>query len=105
MKVLIFYDSKYGNTKLAAEKIAEGLKSEGVDADLSYVKEAALKGTILADALILGAPNHMGRPAHTMKAFIDRLANVDLKTKKVAVFGTYAGKERQQDRAERKLEN
>ncbi len=46
VKVFVFYDSKYGNTKLVAEKIAEGLKSEGVEADLSYVKEAALDGAV-----------------------------------------------------------
>jgi flavorubredoxin len=102
--VLIFYDSKYGNTRLVAEKIAEGLKSEGVEADLCYVKEAALDGAVNADALILGAPNHMGGPSRAMKTFIDLLTESDLKTEKVAVFGTYAGKERQQDRAEKKLE-
>lgn len=104
MKVLIFYDSKYGNTKLAAEKIAEGIKSEGINAELSYVKDALLKGTVIADALVLGAPNHMGRPSRTMKKFIDSLKGVDLKTEKVAVFGTYSGRVRQQDRAEKKLE-
>jgi flavorubredoxin len=104
MKVIIFYDSKYGNTKLAAEKVAEGLKGEGVEADLVYVKEAALNGAVNADALVLGAPNHMGRPSRTMKKFIDSLAGVDLKMEKVTVFGTYSGKERQQDRAEKKLE-
>ncbi|XHH10231.1 MAG: flavodoxin family protein [Candidatus Bathyarchaeia archaeon] len=104
MKVIVFYDSKYGNTKLVAEKIAEGLKSEGAEADLVYVKETTLDGTINADAVVFGAPNHMGRPSRTMKTFIDRLAGVDLKTEKAAVFGTYAGRERQQDRAEKKLE-
>jgi flavorubredoxin len=104
MKVIIFYDSKYGNTRLVAEKIAEGLKSEGATVELSYVKEPMINGAVNVDALVLGAPNHMGRPSRTMKKFIDTLAGVDLKTGKVAVFGTYSGRERSQDRAERKLE-
>ncbi len=105
VKVFIFYDSKYGNTKLAAEKIAQGLRSvEGTDADLGYVKEISLRGISGYDAIVLGAPNHMGRPSRTMKKFIDRLTEVDLKAKKVAVFGTYAGRVRSQDRAVKKLE-
>lgn len=104
VKVFVFYDSKYGNTKLVAEKIAEGLKSEGVEADLGYVKELQLDDAVCINALVLGAPNHMGRPSRTIKTFIDRLAGYDCKAQTVAVFGTYSGRERQQDRAEKKLE-
>jgi flavorubredoxin len=36
VKVNFFYDTKYGNTNLAAEKIAEGLREiEGIDVDMS----------------------------------------------------------------------
>jgi flavorubredoxin len=39
-----------------------------------------------------------------MQKFIDHLASAELNAQKVAVFGTYAGKERIQDRAVKKLE-
>jgi flavodoxin len=104
VKVFIFYDSKYGNTKLASEKIAEGLRAEGIAVDLGYVKEIRPDVAAKYDAIVLGAPNHMARPSQAMKSFIEQLAKVDLKARFVAVFGTYAGKERLQDRAERKLE-
>jgi flavorubredoxin len=39
-----------------------------------------------------------------MKKFVDRLAELDLKAKDVAVFGTYAGRIRAVDRAVKKLE-
>ena len=104
VSVFVFYDSKYGNTKLVAEKIAEGLKSEGLTVDLSYVREARLDSAVCSDAIVLGAPNHMGRPSRTMKQFIDFLATSDLKATKVAVFGTYSGRVRPIDRAVRKLE-
>jgi flavorubredoxin len=45
----------------------------------------------------------MGRPSRTMKKFVDSLAEVDLKAKHMAVFGTYAGRERTVDRAVKKL--
>ena len=56
------------------------------------------------DALIIGAPNHMGRPSRTMQKFIEELGELDLKAKNVAVFGTYSGRIRPLDRAVKKLE-
>ncbi len=103
-RVIVFYDTKYGNTKLAAEKIAEGIRSvEGIEVNLGYVKDG-LVNAVEYDAIVLGAPNHMGRPSRTMQKFIQSLSQVDLKAKAVAVFGTYAGRERPVDRAVKKLE-
>jgi menaquinone-dependent protoporphyrinogen IX oxidase len=104
-KVFVFYDTKYGNTKLVAEKIVEGMREvEGIETSLGYVKEIDIGKLADYDAIILGAPNHMGRPSRTMKKFVDRLSELGLKAKKVAVFGTYAGNERPFDRAVKKLE-
>ena len=105
MKIFIIYDSKYGNTKTVAENILEGLKQvEGFEVDIAYSKEFDFQSTVCYDALIVGAPNHMGRPSQTMKKFIDRLAELELKAKNVAVFGTYSGRKRPVDRAVKKLE-
>ncbi len=105
VKVFVIYDSKYGNTKLAAEKIIEGIKEVGdLETAIGYVKEIDLGKVADYDALVIGAPNHMGRPSRTMKKFIDRLAEIDLKAKNVVVFGTYSGRERVVDRAVKKLE-
>lgn len=104
-KVFVIYDTKYGNTKLVAEQIAEGLKEvEGTETAIGYVKEIDIEKVAEYDAIVLGAPNHMGRPSRTMKKFIDRLAEIDLKAKNVAVFGTYSGRVRSVDRAVKKLE-
>jgi flavorubredoxin len=46
----------------------------------------------------------MGRPSRAMKKFIERLSELDLKSKMVAVFGTYAGTERPFGRSVKKLE-
>ena len=105
VKVFILYDSKYGNTKLVAEKIAEGQKIKEVTVNAGYVREVGLDEAICSDLIVLGAPNHMGRPSRTMKRFIDYLATADLKATKVAVFGTYAGRARPIDRAVKKLES
>lgn len=104
MKVFVAYDTKYGNTKQVAENILAGIKKvKGMEATMGYIKEINLADLAGYDALPLGAPNHMGRPSRTIKKFVDSLAEVDLKAKHVAVFGTYAGRERVLDRAVKKL--
>ena len=104
-KIFIAYDSKYGNTKLAAENILEGIKETGgIETAIGYVKEVDAGKVADYDVIVLGAPNHMGRPSRTMKKFIDALSMQNLKAKQVAVFGTYSGKVRPIDRAVKKLE-
>ena len=105
VKIFVIYDTKYGNTKLVGEKILEGIgEVEGIEATIGYVKEIDNGKVSDYDTIILGAPNHMGRPSRTMKKFVDRLAALDLKAKNVAVFGTYSGRPRPIDRAVKKLE-
>jgi flavorubredoxin len=103
LKGFVVYDSKYGNTKLAAESILKGIKSvDGIEAVIGYVKEVNVENVADCDMIVLGAPNHMGRPSRTMKKFLDKLTEVDLRARHMAVFGTYSGRVRA-DRAVRKL--
>jgi flavorubredoxin len=46
----------------------------------------------------------MASPSRTMKKFVEKLTKLDLQARNVAVFGTYAGKERNPDRVVEKLE-
>jgi len=105
VKVFVVYDTKYGNTKLAAENILEGIKEvEGIETAIGYAKEIDPAKVADYDAIVIGAPNHMASPSRTMKKFVDELAKLNLKAKDVAVFGTYAGRARTVDRAMKKLE-
>lgn len=100
MKVIVMYDSKYGNTKLAAETIADGMKEfDEIEVSVVNVKDADAGKVTEGDVLVLGAPNHMARPSRTMRKFVDTLIEVNLKASNVAVFGTYSGKLRDPDRA------
>jgi menaquinone-dependent protoporphyrinogen IX oxidase len=104
-KIFVAYDSKYGNTKRAAETIAQGIQEVvGKKTPVGDVKEVNLESVAEYDALVIGAPNHMAKPSRTMLKFIDRLARVDLKATHVAVFGTYSGRAREPDRAVKKME-
>jgi flavorubredoxin len=104
-KVFVAYDKKYGNTKLVAESILKGIsEAGGIEAAIGYVKEANVKKVADYDVIVLGAPNHMGRPSRAIKKFVDTLSELSLRAKYVAVYGTYAGRIRAVDRAVKKLE-
>ena len=92
VKVFVVYDTKYGNTKIVAEEILEGLREvEGVETAISDVEEVDLGRVADSEAILIGTPNHMGGPAWTIRKFIDKLGKVDLKAEWAAVFDTYLG--------------
>jgi flavodoxin len=91
-KAIVIYESKYGNTKLVAEKIAEGMKEIGdVDVILNRTSEVDLKIIPDFDIILVGSPNHMGGPTRNIKKFIDGFKKIDMKEKHIAVFDTYMG--------------
>jgi menaquinone-dependent protoporphyrinogen IX oxidase len=77
-------------TRLVAEKIVEGMREvEGIETAISDVKEVNLEKVADSDLILIGSPNHVGRPARGIEAFIDKLGKLDLKTKWVGVFDTH----------------
>lgn len=89
-KVFIIYDTKYGNTKLVAEKITEGIRQvPGIETDISDVKEVDPQKIVDADVILIGAPNHIGSPSRTIMKFIDSMSKLELKAKGAAVFDTH----------------
>jgi len=89
-KVIVVYESKYGNTKLVAETIAEGMREvEGTEADVSEVKRVDLSKVPNYDAILLGSPNHLGGPTGGIKRFINKLGKLPLEGKFFAAFNTY----------------
>jgi len=103
-RVFIVYDTKYGNTKLVAEKIAEGIRElKGIETEVSDAEKVDFRKIQDADAVLIGAPNHMGSPSRTIMKFIDKLGKLKLKPKNTAVFDTYLGKDF--EKAMKKMEN
>ncbi len=105
MKVFVAYDSKYGNTKLVAEQILEGIKEAGeFETAICYAKEIDLQKIADYDVIVIGAPNHMGKPSRAIGKFMDDLSKVQLKTKWAAVFDTYFAKPKNYGKAMKKME-
>jgi len=91
-KVIVVYESKYGNTKLVAEKIIEGMREvSGVETVLAELKEVDSSQLVGFDAILVGSPNHIGGATRSIKKFIDALGKLNLEGKLAAVFDTYLG--------------
>ena len=89
-KVIVVYESKYGNTRIVAEKIIEGLREvSGVEPVLAELKEVDLSQLDGSDAILIGSPNHMGDATRSIRKFIDTLGKLDSEGKLAAVFDTY----------------
>ena len=90
MKVLIVYDTKYGNTEKVAKLIAEGITStDGNEVIVNNVKDVKLKEETSYDLILIGSPNHFGRHIGSIKKFINKLPKSQLKVNAYAVFDTY----------------
>jgi menaquinone-dependent protoporphyrinogen IX oxidase len=93
-EVLIVYESKYGNTRLVAETITEGMKQvSGIQATVAELKDVNLTTIANFDAILIGSPNHMGAATRGIRKFIDKLGDLKLEKKRGAVFDTYLAKD------------
>jgi len=91
-EAIVVYESKYGNTKLVAEAIVEGMNQvPGTKAVAVELNDADLNKMVDFDAILIGSPNHMGRATRSITKFIDRLGKLNLERKRGAVFDTYLG--------------
>jgi len=87
MKVLIVYDSVFGNTEQVAQAIGNALGSqEDVEIlQVSNVKPEQLTGLKL---LIVGSPTHGGRPTQVIQGFLNRVSEPAIRGISVAAFDT-----------------
>ena len=71
-KVGIIYYSKSGNTEKMAKEVYEGVKSEGVEAELKRVEDTQPEDLLKWDGIIVGSPCYYGLPASPIKELFDR---------------------------------
>jgi len=93
VKVIVVYESKYGNTKRVAETIMEGIREvQGAETVLNELKEVDLSNIPEYDVILIGSPNHYGGPTKSVSEFIDKLEKLNLDGRHFAVFDTYLGR-------------
>ena len=93
MKVLVLYDSAYGNTEKLAEAIQTALASAH-EVRLCQAQHFQNSDIVGIELLIVGSPTQGGRPTLPIQALLKNLPANSLKNLSVAVFDTrFAEKE------------
>jgi len=88
-KVIVVYDSLFGNTRMVAESIITGMKQAlEVEATLNKPKELELNRLTKYDIILVGSPNHMGGATLSIQRFIGKLGKINLEGKLAAAFDT-----------------
>lgn len=87
MKVLIVYDSVYGNTEKIARAVAEAITQFG-EVKILRVREANPSELGSIDLLIVGSPTQGGKPTPAIQEFLGKIPANALKNISVASFDT-----------------
>lgn len=87
MKVMIIYDSVFGNTEQIARAIGNRLRSQG-DVGTFRVSNVKLEQLTGLELLIVGSPTRGFRPTKAITNFLKRISLNGLKGVKVAAFDT-----------------
>ncbi len=91
-RALVGYVSKYGNTKLVAESIAEEMRRlGGIEVAVVELKRVRIEDLADYELILIGGPTHFGGPTRQVTKFIETLSRRNVVGKAVAVFDTYLG--------------
>jgi flavodoxin len=88
-KVLVVYDSFFGNTQKVAQALADSLRPV-CNVELFRVQDVQHSDIESIGFLIIGSPTRGGQPSPDIKKFIAGLPKNMLKGKRFAVFDTRA---------------
>jgi menaquinone-dependent protoporphyrinogen IX oxidase len=96
MKILIIYDSKYGNNKQIAEFIAQKMQKANNAVKVHYAKSISKKEALVfqPDVLLFGGPIRAGMISYTAKSWVSGFSSLlkkkGMKLNKTAVWATHA---------------
>ena len=91
MRVLVMYDSQFGNTAQIADAIGEGFRGAESPPDVVEVRQVGdvdLEQLTDWDLLIVGSPTQRLSLTQSMRAFLDRIPRNALAGMHVAAFDT-----------------
>lgn len=87
MKILVVYDSAYGNTEQIARAIA-GALSPSAEVKILRVSETSPAELDSIDLLVIGSPTQGGRPTLATQELLDKITGQTISRIKVATFDT-----------------
>jgi menaquinone-dependent protoporphyrinogen IX oxidase len=88
MKAIVLFDTLFGNTERIANSLARSMQESGIAAECVNIKMARVEKLSEYDLLALGAPTQYITASKTMKDFLDRLKELNLKGKCGFAFDT-----------------
>ncbi|MBI5582807.1 MAG: FprA family A-type flavoprotein [Deltaproteobacteria bacterium] len=89
-KALVAYTTRGGSTRELAETIAEGIRFEGLEAEVVNISEIKDEtGLTGYDAYIFGSPTYHGEMVQPMKTFLFLAEKADLAGKTGGAFGAF----------------
>lgn len=72
-KILVVYHSQSGNTKAAAELVAEGARAvQGAEVEVKEAMKAGVDDLLDCDGIAIGTPDYFSYMAGALKDFFDR---------------------------------
>lgn len=87
MKVMVIYESAYGNTEQIARAIASTL---GTPDDVEVIRAGSVDPENLRgyEMVVIGAPTYGGRPMPPVQEFLNKIPENVIKGVKIAAFDT-----------------
>ncbi len=102
--LVIYHSQQFGNTKILAEALADGVREAGADVELINTNEhrVTMKEFMSADAVAIGTPDYFSYLAGTIKTFFDDIYIWDksgepVKGKPAVLFISHGGGGRVQE--------
>ncbi len=96
--IVIYHSQQYGNTKILAEGVAEGVREAGGQVNLINTNErrVLLEEFLAADAVAIGTPDYFSYVAGTIKTFFDDMylwdqSGKSVKGKRAVLFCSHGG--------------
>jgi flavorubredoxin len=96
--LVIYHSQQFGNTKILAEALADGIQEAGADVELNNTNEhrVTIKEFMSADAVALGTPDYFSYVAGTIKTLFDDIylwdkAGQPVKGKPAVLFLSHGG--------------
>ena len=87
-KAIVIYHSQFGNTEKIAQALVSGLDEKGSKVDCVKVEDVQIDKLAKYDLLVIGGPTYVFGMSKPMKAFIEKLEQVNLRDKKAFAFDT-----------------
>ena len=89
-KVLVVFDTKFGNTEKLGREIASGIEESGLaECKVINIKDVEAEDISVYDGVLFGGPIHAFRATRGIKNAVKKATKMGLDGKLVASFDTY----------------